>query len=109
MITQLDNSNFNDFISNSEALLMVLFYKENCIHCSKMKEELEQAAKDADWRIHLGKVDVQKEYELSDRYDINALPTLLYFIKGEKKESLEGYYSSLVIQANRNKLMHLLT
>ncbi|SHO47731.1 thioredoxin family protein [Anaerocolumna xylanovorans] len=109
MIIQLNNSNFNDFLWNSEALLMVMFYKENCIHCNKMKAELEELAKEAEHKVLFGKVDAQEEYELSDRYDINSLPTLLYFFKGEKKECLEGYYSSLVIQANMNKLIHLLS
>lgn len=109
MIIQLTKKNLDEFLSNSKALQMVMFYKENCIHCNKMKTELEELANETEEQVLFGKVDAIEEYELSDLYEINSLPTLLYFIKGEKKECLEGFYPSLVIQANKNKLLHLLS
>lgn len=109
MITQLNKSNFSEFLSNSNELLMILFYKEDCIHCSKMKAELDDLSSKSADPVLFGKVNGKEEYELLDLYEIDSLPTLLFFIKGEKKECLEGYYPSLVIQANQNKLLHLLS
>jgi thioredoxin 1 len=106
---QLIKENFHDFISNTDELLLVEFYKNTCPHCSKLQNELTELEKDGNHKIQLGRVNVQEEYELSDRYNINALPTLLYMIRGEVKERLEGYCPSLVIAANMHKLFHLIS
>ncbi len=106
---QLNKENFQGFISNSEELLVVEFYKKACPHCNKLQNELNTLERESDQKVRFGRVNAQEEFELSDIYDVNVLPTLLYFIRGEVRERLEGYYSPLVILANMHKLFHLLS
>lgn len=86
MIEQLDNKNFNDFISGG--LKLVEFYAEWCGFCQKQKPILEELT-----NIIVGTVDVDKNPNLASKYMISGYPTFILFEQGEEAARFSGLHS----------------
>lgn len=73
---------FNEIISN-DGLTLVDFFATLCGPCQMMHPILEQLKQDLGDSIRIIKIDVDNNEELSMKYQIQAVPTLMLFRKGE--------------------------
>lgn len=79
----LTKDNFDETVQNADKPVLVDFWAEWCSYCRKLDPTLTQLAKkhESDWII--GRVNVDEEKELTDRYEISTIPTLLVFRDGK--------------------------
>eukprot|EP01035_Chromulina_nebulosa_P025942 gene25942-33912_t len=73
--------------------VLVDFYAQWCGPCKMMVPVLEDLANRLESQIKVAKVDTDKSPRLSHRYQVEALPTLILFNKGEVVERFVGYRS----------------
>jgi thioredoxin 1 len=52
---------------------------------------VEELAKDLDGKLAVGKVDVDSNPKIAEKYGIQSIPTLLIFKKGELAKTVVGY------------------
>ena len=71
-------------------LLMVDFWAEWCGPCKMLGPVIEQLAADFDGRAVVGKVNVDDEPELAQRYGIMSIPTVIFFKDGEEIDKKIG-------------------
>lgn len=83
----LENNNLDELIQNG--IYLVDFYAEWCGPC-KMLQPILQSLQN---RINIIKVDVDKFEDLSLKYRIMSVPTLIFFKDGEKKHEIVGFHS----------------
>ncbi len=57
---------------------LIDFYASWCGHCQAVAPILEELAEEYGDQIVIYKVDVEKEEELSDAYQVRSIPTLLF-------------------------------
>lgn len=100
MIAQLNKDDFDNFISASEKIVIVKFYRKTCPHCEKLQKELETLSELGDENVCFGRINIEEEIDISEKFNITSVPTLIYFKNSEIKKQLVGYYSSLVVEAN---------
>lgn len=74
--------NFNDVISG-EGVVLVDFFATWCGPCKMMHPVLEQVKSTLGDRIRIIKIDVDTHRELAAFYQIQSVPTLMLFRKGE--------------------------
>lgn len=74
--------NFNDIIKG-EKLTLVDFFATWCGPCKMMHPVLEQLKKDLGDGIRIIKLDVDENEDFSMQYNIQSVPTLMLFKKGE--------------------------
>uniref|UniRef100_A0A7N0R8P3 Protein disulfide-isomerase n=1 Tax=Kalanchoe fedtschenkoi TaxID=63787 RepID=A0A7N0R8P3_KALFE len=81
----LKEGNFSDVIKKNR-FVMVEFYAPWCGHCQALAPEYAAAATElkADGVV-LAKVDATEENELSQEYDVQGFPTVVFFIDGDHK------------------------
>ena len=79
----LEKNNFEEEIKNG--LWLVDFFTTWCGPCQMMNPILENLD------VNILKVDVDKFNELSNKFGIMSVPTLIFFKDGEKKEQLIGF------------------
>jgi thioredoxin len=85
---------FDEFLASVEVPVLVDFYAEWCGPCRMMKDVLEVVASRFDGVARIAKVDTDKSPKLGSKYQVEALPTLILFHKGEVIERFVGYHSA---------------
>lgn len=73
---------FNDVIS-SDRLILVDFFATWCQPCKMMHPVLEQVKATLGERIRIIKVDVDKYTDTAARFQVQSVPTLMLFRRGE--------------------------
>lgn len=77
-----DASFENDVIKSSEPVL-VDFFAEWCGPCKAMAPALEAVASEMKGKVKIAKIDVDQNPEITQKYRIQAMPTLLIFKDGK--------------------------
>lgn len=83
MAQEFTDANFQETVLNSDKLSMIDFWAEWCGPCRAIGPVVEELSKEYDGKVNIGKVDVDKNPELSVQYGITSIPAIL-FVKGGK-------------------------
>ena len=86
-MTELSTSNFDATVGSGIAL--VDFYAPWCQPCKVLSPKLEKLSGEYG-NVAFGKVDIDQNPDLSERFGITALPTVIIFKEGQAKEKLFG-------------------
>ncbi len=90
MALEFTKDNFDSEVLQSELPVLVDFWAEWCGPCKMIAPVVEAVAADLDGAAKVGKVDVDSEQELAQRYGIQSIPTLLFFKGGEVRDTVVG-------------------
>ena len=89
-IIDLDESNFDQTITESPVPILIDFFASWCGPCHMLAPVLEEIAKEQGENLKVAKVDVDTSPRLIIRFGIGNIPTLLFFKDGELKDQLVG-------------------
>ncbi len=97
-IVYVTAENFEAEVLQSDRVVLLDFYADWCGPCKRMAPHLSEIAGERE-DIKVCKIDVDEESELSIRYGIEAMPTLLVIRDGEVVQRAVGYRSKGAILA----------
>ena len=89
---ELDDQNFEGVISNS-SLALVEFYATWCGYCREFAPVYEEAAsriKKLNDSVIVAKINAPENEDSAEKYDIEALPTIKWFVDGQVKHEYNG-------------------
>jgi len=95
--TIVSDQTFDAEVLNSSEPVLVDFFAEWCGPCKAMAPALEQVAAELKGKVKVAKLDVDQNPEVTQRYRIQAMPTLILF-KGGK---VAGHHVGALVQKKK--------
>jgi thioredoxin 1 len=97
MALELTNDNFEELVLKSDKQVLVDFWAEWCGPCRMVGPIVEELAKDYEGKAVIGKVNVDEHGEISSKFGIRNIPTLLVFKNGEVVDKQVGVAQKSVL------------
>ena len=89
----IDENNFEAEVTRSNVPVVVDFWAEWCGPCKMIAPLLDEIATEKAGTVKIGKVDIDKNQSLSFKYNVRAIPTLLFFKNGQVVDQVTGMTS----------------
>ena len=89
-IVHLNDDNFDEEIKKLHGPVLVDFWAAWCQPCKVIAPALEQLAMELNGRAVVAKVDVDESGDLSNRFGIRSIPTLMVFKDGRVVDQMIG-------------------
>ncbi len=89
-ISDLTDAQFEEEVIKSDRPVLVDFWAEWCAPCRMLAPVVKEIADEFGDRIRVYKMDLDANPQTPQRYNVRAVPTLLFFKSGEVADQLVG-------------------
>lgn len=103
----MSRKSFQTILVNNETPVLVMFYAPWCTYCQAFMPVLEEVAEEFGDKLHVIKVNVDKNVAAALRYSIRATPSFMYFHKGKALWKKAGQVSRSEIIEKLHNLLSL--
>jgi thioredoxin 1 len=102
-LTYVQESNFQTEVLNNPLPVLVDFTAVWCTPCKMIEPVVSQIAQNWAKKIKVVKLDIDENVDLTTRYQVMGVPTLMLFIEGKPVERVSGYQPLDRIEENFKK------
>ncbi len=78
-VVEFTDSNFESEVINSDTPVIVDFWAEWCQPCRMLAPTIDEIANEYDGRVKVGKLDTDSNREVSMKFGIQSIPTVIVF------------------------------
>jgi len=89
----VDESNFDHEVTKSDTTVLVDFWAPWCGPCKMIAPVLDEIAKEKAGAVKVAKVNIDDNQSLSVKYNVRAIPALLFFKNGQLRDQVIGMTS----------------
>jgi thioredoxin 1 len=89
-VKEFTDANFDAEVLKSSTPVLVDFWAEWCMPCRMLAPTIDEIADEFDGKVKVGKVDTDSNRDVSVKYGISAIPTVLLFKNGEVAKKFVG-------------------
>lgn len=100
----ITNDNYEAAVLQSDTPVLLDFWADWCGPCRMLSPIVSQIAEDWAGKVKVGKVNVDEQPELADRFGVNSIPMLVLMKNGSIVKSSVGYQSKNVIEEMLNSV-----
>ncbi len=100
---ELNESNIEDTVK--EGVSLVDFWAPWCGPCRMIAPVIEQLAQEFEGKAKICKVNTEVEQDLTVKYQIRSIPTILFFKDGEIVDQLIGSTTKDALEAKINQYL----
>ena len=90
MALEITDQSFQEMVLNSDKPVLVDFWAVWCGPCRMLGPIIEEVAADFEGKAVVGKVDVDNNDEITSKYGIRNIPTILFIKNGEVVDKQVG-------------------
>jgi len=85
------DQNFEEEVLESKIPVLVDFSATWCGPCQMMEPVIEETAKELEGKAKVGKLNVDENPKIAEKYGIMSIPTLILFREGKAVKTLVGF------------------
>jgi thioredoxin 1 len=89
-IVTLSDATFDEHVKGSDVPVLVDFWAEWCGPCKMNSPVLEEIAQEQEGKLTIGKLNIDDNLDVTRRFDVMSIPTLILFKDGEPQVRLIG-------------------
>jgi thioredoxin 1 len=89
-VLEITDANFEQEVLSSDKPVLVDFWAEWCMPCRMLGPTIEKLAKDYAGKVKVGKLDTDANRDVSMKYGISAIPTVILFKDGKVAQKFVG-------------------
>jgi len=105
MAVEITDSNFNDLVQNSDKPVLIDFWAEWCGPCRMVAPIVEEMANDYAGKAVIGKVNVDENPDVSAKFGIRNIPTVLFLKGGQVVDKSVGAVPKNILTEKMNALL----
>lgn len=80
---EITNVNFDEKVSNSDRPVLIDFWAEWCAPCRMLSPTIDAVAESYEGKALVGKVNIDEQTELAQKFGVMSIPTLIVFKDGQ--------------------------
>ena len=92
-VLEITDESFGEEIERGEGLAIVDFWAEWCGPCHAVTPAIESLAEEYAGKVKIGKLDVDSNRRVTEKFNVRSIPSILYFKDGELVETVIGVRS----------------
>jgi thioredoxin 1 len=89
-IETFTDATFEESVKSSDVPVLVDFWAEWCGPCKMISPVLEEIAQEHAGKIRIGKLNIDDNLDVTRRFEVMSIPTLILFKDGEEQARLIG-------------------
>ena len=105
MALEINEQNYTELVENSGKPVMLDFWAVWCGPCRTIAPYVEEIYNEYKDKAIVGKVDVDESNEISIKYGIRNIPTVVYIKNGEVVDKVVGAVSKDTLKAKLEALL----
>ena len=90
-VLTITDSNFENEVIKSDKPVIVDIYAEWCGPCKMMSPVIDSIAEELGDSVKVGKVNVDENVEIVEKFQIMSIPTIIIFKNGEMSSKFIGF------------------
>ncbi len=101
---EITEQNFNDVVNGGKPVV-IDFWATWCGPCKRLAPVIEELAAQFDGKVIVGKCDIEDNPELTDKFGIMSVPTVVFIKDGQMVDSQVGVAGKPVYEQKINALL----
>ncbi len=99
------DQSWDNEVLNSDLPVIVDFWAEWCAPCCMIAEVVEQIGQEYEGKIKVGKLNVDENQVTAGKYQVMAIPTLLFFNGGKLVDRVAGVVPKKILVEKIEKIL----
>ena len=104
MAKEFTDANFDELLSSNK-VVVADFWATWCGPCKAMGPSIDELSAEYEGKALIGKVDVEENNDLAEKYAIRSVPTIIFFKDGEMVDKQVGAVPKAVLESKIKNLL----
>ena len=90
MPTRISKDNFEKEVLQADKTVLADFYSDSCVPCKRLSPVLFALEEEYAEKLKIVKININFDSEITEKYEVQAAPTLVFLKNGEEVSRLRG-------------------
>lgn len=90
MAARVSADNFEAEVLKADGIVLADFYSDSCVPCKRLSPVIAEIEEQFGDKAKFVKININFDAELAEKYEVQSVPTVVFFRNGEEFSRLNG-------------------